>query len=296
MQTNTNSLFRPYSFKLLGVYSLKTLEYLLELMYPFAIGLAINGLLVGRVIDSLLPLTLLWLGQVTIGLAYQLISARFFAGMYYTLAEKVSLVGMNVQPKQEEIASTSKMNARIDMVEKVCEALADVVPLILNGFIGVLGSMIFLFFYDTRAGLVALGLVGSISLIQLRFGRKAFSINSDLNNQRESQVYLIQQRKKKAIARHLKTIGHLTVKFKDLQARTWTGADIFSLGAVLSVLYIITPDSVSNPGSIYAAVTYIITITDSLELAPTLVDELTHLFDVSDRIRQELRSSDGSNH
>lgn len=287
MPSTNNSLFRPYGLKLLGTYSLTTIEFLLELMYPFTIGVAINGLLAGQGIISVMPLVVVWVSQLLVGAIYQMVSARVVASIYRSLATKVTQIP---QPLTDdlEISSTSKMSARVDMVEKICEALADVVPLFLSGLVGIIGSIGFLFLYDVRAGWIALGLVGTIAIIQLGFGKRVLVINEQLNNQRESQVHLIESRDKSALANHFRAITRFTIGFKDLEAGTWSLSDVVSLGAVLAVLYIITQGGLYNPGSIYAAITYIMTLSDSLEHAPTLVDEWAHFTDVTDRIKNEL--------
>jgi len=43
MSGSIGTIFRPYRLRLAGTYTLSLAEYVLELMYPFAIGLAING-------------------------------------------------------------------------------------------------------------------------------------------------------------------------------------------------------------------------------------------------------------
>ena len=63
MSESNESLFRPYMKRLAGTYTLSFGESVLELMYPFAIGLAINGLLDGQGVVSLAPLIAIWLSQ-----------------------------------------------------------------------------------------------------------------------------------------------------------------------------------------------------------------------------------------
>jgi len=73
MSRSTGGIFRPYRLRLAGTYTLSLTEYVLELMYPFTIGLAINGLLAGQGAVSVAPLAAVWLSQAAVGAADQLV-------------------------------------------------------------------------------------------------------------------------------------------------------------------------------------------------------------------------------
>ncbi len=74
-------IFRGFRLRLTGTYALSVAEYVLELMYPFAIGIAINGLLAGQGIVSVIPLAAFWLSQAAVGAIYQLVSSRLAASL-----------------------------------------------------------------------------------------------------------------------------------------------------------------------------------------------------------------------
>ncbi|WP_018525591.1 ABC transporter six-transmembrane domain-containing protein [Alkalispirochaeta alkalica] len=282
MPRSIGTIFRPYRIGLAGTYTLAVSESVLGLMYPFTIGLAINGLMGGQGIRSVIPLVMVWLGQTLVGAIYQLVSSRVVARIYRTLADTLVLGKSEVTPSISEVA------ARVDMVEKVCDALTEVVPLLLNGAVGIVVSAVMLFLYDSHAGAVALALIVVIGLIQWWFGIRALHLNERINTRRESQVQVIEKRKPARVTAHFRAITRLNIRFKDIEAGTWAIADICSLIALLAVLFLIAGIGAYDVGSIYAMVTYIMTLTDSMESAPILVDEGAHFYDVSARVARTI--------
>ncbi len=97
---------------------------------------------------------------------------------------------------------------------------------------------------------------------------------------------VIAKPKPSPVTAYFRRITRLNVWFNDTATVTWSITDIFSLAAVLSVLFLVTGIGSYDAGSIYAIVTYVMTLTDSLENAPVLVDEGAHFFDVASRIAE----------
>ncbi len=189
--------------------------------------------------------------------------------------------------------STSEVSARVDMVEKVCDALTEVVPLLLSGVVGIVGSAVMLSIYDLRAGAVAVALIVIIGSLQWWFSIRALRLNKRINTRRESQVNVIGKPRPARVSAHFKAITRLNIRFKDTETGIWTIADIFSLAAVLAVLFLIAGIGAYDAGSIYAMVTYVMALTDSLEHAPILVDEGAHFYDVSSRVAERVTQQGG---
>ncbi|SIQ11539.1 ABC transporter transmembrane region [Alkalispirochaeta americana] len=283
MSAATRVLFHPYRFRLAFTYTLSVTEFVLGLLYPFTIGLAINGFLDGRGIISIAPLTAVWLLQAAFSALYQITASRLFAKIYRTIAGKLILGEQNTPDTTSEIA------ARVIMVEKICDALADEVPLLISGIVGIFGSAVMLFLYDLRVGAVAAALIVIIALLQWWFSIRAVDLNERINTLRESHVKVISQPAPARIRDYFRAITRLNIRFKDVETGAWSIADVFSLGAVVLVLFLVTRNSTFDVGSIYAMVAYVMTLTDSLENAPDLVDEGAHFYDVSLRIATQLR-------
>lgn len=270
----------PYRVRLVLVYALSLVEFVLELLYPFTIGIAINGFLEGRGIGSVVPLTVVWLLQSAVGALYQITSSRLIANIHRTVS------GEMILRERTSPDSTSEVAARVTMVEAACEALADVVPMLLSGVVGIVGSVVMLFVFDRRAGAVAVVLVVVVALLQWWFSVHAVDLNRRINSLKETQVAVIATRKRPHVVDYLRAITRLNVRFKDVETGVWTFADLFALAAVVLVLYLVAGEGAYNAGSIYAMITYVMTLTDSLENAPILVDEGAHFADVAARVAE----------
>ncbi len=73
MAETARGVFYPFRIRLVLVYTISFVEFVLELLYPFTIGIAINGFLEGRGIGSLVPLTVVWLLQSAFGALYLMV-------------------------------------------------------------------------------------------------------------------------------------------------------------------------------------------------------------------------------
>ncbi len=278
MSARATALFRPDRLRLGITYTLSLGEFVLELMYPFTIGLAIDGFLGGRGFTSIIPLAAVWGAQSAVGALYQISASRTVARIYRRVCGDLVLQGDRTPDATSEVA------ARVNMVEKVCEALSDVVPMLLSAFVTIAGSTIMLFLFDVRAGLVALSLILIIGLLQWWFSVHALDLNGKINTLRESQVTVLRATGATRVRDYLRALTRLNVRFKDLETGVWTIADVFALLAIAVVLYLVAGAGAYNAGAIYAMVTYIMSLTDSLESAPVLVDEAAHFSDVVSRV------------
>lgn len=282
MAKSTKTLFHPYRLRLTGIYTLAIVESVLEMVYPLAIGLAINGLIEGKGMISAIPLILVWLCQAAFGGIYQLVASRLAARIYRDLADKLIL------QKNNSTVSDSMVVARVDMVEKVCDALIEVVPLLLRVVIGIVVSSIMLFTYNLLAGTIAVMLIVIIGLLQWWYTTYACELSERINTRRESQVSIIINRKLVSVTTHFKKITRLNVRFSDIATGTWAIADILSLVALLIMLFIIAGMEKYDAGSIFAMITYVLTLSNSLEQVPTMIEEGVYFNDVSSRVSQNI--------
>ncbi|TVQ23162.1 MAG: hypothetical protein EA383_14515 [Spirochaetaceae bacterium] len=282
MPAAAKTVFRPYRRRLVFTYTLSLTEFILELMYPFTIGLAINGFIAGEGLVSIVPLTAVWIAQSAVGAFYQMGAARMVARIYTDISGRLALRDRVSQDATSEVA------ARVTMVENVGYALADVVPMLIGGIVTIVGSTVMLFLFDLRAGIVALALVAIIAGLQWWFSVRAVDLNQKINTLRESQVSVVVSAIPARITDYLRALTRLKVKFKDVETGVWTMADVFALAAILVVLYLVAGDGAYNAGAIYSMVAYVMNLTDSLENAPILVDEGAHLYDVASRVAAEV--------
>ena len=271
-------VIRSYRWRLLLTYVLTFVENVFELLYPFAIGLAIDGLLRGDGLLSTAPLAAMWTAHIVTGTARQLYDTRLFSVMYGSAA-----AAMIVEQRAQGV-STSEVSARVDMMEEMIDFLEYELPTCARSVIGILGSIGMLFFYDVTAGLITAGLLVPVAMVQRLYGKRAFALNSRLNDRWERQVDAVADGERRRVDIHVRALAKWRVKLSDAQAAAWSVTDVLSLVTAVLVLLHITGTDGIQAGAIFAALAYVLAVTDSLEEAPVIVEQVGRLVDISRRV------------
>lgn len=92
-------------------YVLTFLENVFELMYPWAIGIAVNGVLVGNP-KLVAPLIVTWIAHIIVGGARQLYDTRLFSRLYAAMATDIVVV------QTEDGEDVSEVSARVEMAHE----------------------------------------------------------------------------------------------------------------------------------------------------------------------------------
>ncbi len=278
MSSPLKRVVRSHRWRLVVTYFLTVVENVFELLYPFAVGLAIDGLLRRDGVMSVAPLATIWVAHVATGAGRQLYDTRLFTVMYGRAAADM------IVDQRARGVSTSEVAARVDMMEEVIDFMEYELPLFARSVIGIVGSIVMLFFYDITAGLITAGLLVPVAVIQRLYGKRAFALNSRLNDRWERQVDAVADGQRERVGVHFRAVAKWRVKLSDVQAAAWSVTDLFSLVAVVSVLLHITGTGGAQAGTIFAALAYVLSVADSLEQAPVIVEQAARLVDISRRV------------
>ncbi len=261
-------------------YSLSFLENLFELAYPWAIGVAINGLIVGQT-DLVWPLIGIWLAHIVVGAFRQLYDTRLFSGLNARMAQKM------VRDQRDGGADVSEISARVEMIEELIEFLEQEMPLILAMFIGLLGSLLFLALYDIGSGAIMLGLMIPIVIINVVTGRRAFKNNVALNSEWENQVKVVSDHRPKRWRVHFGRMAKWRVRLSDLDAMSWSLAQVFTLIAVVVVLVRAATAQDPTVGDVFAILAYALRIEEGIDGIPGTVQRVGRLVDIRRRIQSQ---------
>lgn len=259
-------------------YLLTLLENVFELMYPWAIGIGINGLLVGKW-QNLLLLVGIWLAHIIIGAFRQLFDTRLFARLYADMATDI----VTLQSAQGE--EVSEISARVEMADEFITFFEAEMPVILATIASLIGSLFLLFFYDIWAGLIIAGLFIPVSLINFLMGRKALKINNDYNTRWEGQINIIESPRRRATGLHFKRLAQMRIRLSDLDVLSWSFTGFFMMVATLLVLVRVASAPGVLAGDIFASLAYVLRIDDALDNVPALVQQGGRLLDIRARIR-----------
>ncbi|MEO0397824.1 MAG: ABC transporter six-transmembrane domain-containing protein [Pseudomonadota bacterium] len=269
---------RPFKLRIAFTYGLALIENVFELLYPFTIGLAINGLIAGEGWVSLAPFAGIWIFHIATGTARQLYDTRLFAKVYSEVTG-----GMVVRQRKAGV-STGEVTARAVMAREAVDFFEFEVQAVATALINLIGGVFMLFIYDVQAGAVMALLLIPIFILYFLYGRKSLALSIRLNNRHEREVDAIEDGRRQRVRRHYKAWARWRIWLSDAQARTWAAADLLMFGAVMFVILKITSEPGVQAGDVFAAISYVLTIIMALDEAPFLVEQASRLVDIGRRI------------
>jgi ABC-type multidrug transport system fused ATPase/permease subunit len=270
---------QPYRWRIALTYVLTFLEDLLELSYPWATGLAIDGL-IAHEMHHALPIILAWSGRAMIGCFRQMYDTRVYTQVYNDIVEDTI-----VRQRKAGIEATS-VAARSAMSREFVTFFEIDVPVVITSLIHIVGSAIILFWYDLLFGAIAALLFVPVYLVNRVYVRITARLNRALNDQLEEEVQYIERFDRQEVRSHFTAVRRWRVKLSDASAYNWTIIEILSILVFIAILLraIVLPES--ETGDIFAILVYVWRLMEGLDHVPTIVQQLTRLRDISIRISQ----------
>jgi ABC-type multidrug transport system fused ATPase/permease subunit len=270
---------KPFSWRIGLTYVLTFIEDLLELSYPWATGIAIDGLMAHE-FNQALPLVLAWSARACIGCFRQMYDTRVYTEIYNTIVEDTI-----IRQRKAGIEATS-VSARSAMSREFVTFFEIDVPVVITSLIHILGSAIILFWYDYQIGALAALLFIPVFLVNRVYVRVTSRLNRELNDQLEKEVIYIERHNRDEVRAHFTLVRKWRVKLSDAAAYNWTIIEVLSIGVFVAILLRATVLPESEAGDIFAILVYVWRLMEGLDHVPTIVQQLTRLRDISVRISQ----------
>lgn len=259
-------------------YLLTLIENAFELMYPWAIGIAINGLLIDEW-PYLVPFVIISLAHILIGGLRQLYDTRLFSRLYAAMATDI------IDLQRQDGEEVSQVSARVDMANEFIEFFEWEMPIVFATAVSLIGSLLFLFVYDIWAGLIVAALFLPVGIINLITGRRALRLNEAYNNQWEEQVDIVSRAHSRRARVHFGRLAQWKVRLSDIEVVSWTSTGVLTLGAIILVLLRVADIPGVLAGDIFASLAYVLRIESSLDRVPETVQQVGRLVDIRQRIR-----------
>jgi ABC-type multidrug transport system fused ATPase/permease subunit len=273
-------LFSTYRWPILRTYGLTLLENLFELLYPWAIGIAIDGLFKGNYVN-LLPLAIAWLTHIITGVIRQIYDTYTFTHIYSNLATTVVLE----QDKQG--VSTSQIVARSALSREFVDFFEYDVPQIITTLFAFIGALVMLFLYDRQIGGYCLTLLIPLLVVNRVYARRSRHLNQKLNDQLEAEVEVLSDRVPKSIYLHYSLLAKWRVRLSNAEAANDGLMQLFIFGLSITVLIRMVALPHIQSGDIYAVTAYLWNYVESLDKVPRLVQQFSRLQDIGDRMQTE---------
>jgi ABC-type multidrug transport system fused ATPase/permease subunit len=268
---------RPFRWKIGLTYVLTLIEDLLELSYPWATGVAINGL-IEHDYKLALPIVAAWALRSAIGLFRQMYDTRVYTRVYNTIVEDTILRQRRAGVRATNVAARSAMSRDfVTFFEKD-------VPVVVAALIGIFGSVLILFWYDLIIGAVTASLFLPVLIVNRIYVRVTLRLNEGLNTQLEQEVQAIDKAEPEPIRHHFEEVRCWRIRLSDAEAYNWTLIEVLSIFVFVAVLVRATYLPDTDTGDIFAILVYVWRFMENLDHVPQIVQQLTRLHDIRKRI------------
>ncbi|MDB5589542.1 ABC transporter six-transmembrane domain-containing protein [Enterovirga sp.] len=268
---------RPFRSRITLTYGLIFIEDLLELSYPWATGLAIDGLIAHQYI-WIAPIIVAWTCRGAIGCFRQMYDTRLYTTIYNTIVTATILRQRSAGVRTSDVAARSSMSRDfVTFFERD-------IPTILTSVVGILGSAVILFFYDVMIGAITASLFLPVYLINRGYSRRSALFNKGLNDQLEHEVDLIDSNDPTRVRQHFTALRDWRIKLSDAAAINWTLIEIMSIFVFMAVIMRATFLPTTETGDIFAILVYVWRLMENLDHVPEIVQQLTRLQDIRRRI------------
>lgn len=274
------SIFREYRYKLLLTYSLYALEMLGLLLRPWLLGEAVNGLL-QQSYNGLLNLALVHAAWLLIGTWRHRYDSRTYSEIYTALV--VKMVKRNPNRK------LSRLSAHSTLSRDVVDFLEFDLNYIIEAAYNILGALILLFFYDTRVVLLCMAMLLPVTIISYFYGKRLRRFTALRNEELEQQVDALSSRNILRIQTHYNQLRKWQVKISDQEAWNFGVMEFIVLILIIAALLISVHQGGAflQPGDYIGIYTYILKFVTGLDTIPYVLQRMTHLKDILQRVQQE---------
>lgn len=259
-------------------YTLTSFEKGLQVLFPWATGVAIDSLVRSEWFGVAI-LCGLWLMHLVSATFRQMFDTRLFTRIYGELATNTIIHQRAAGDAISAIAARSSLSREcIDFVERD-------VPMLFQTVLTGIGSLCMMFYYSTAVGLIGLGLLVPTAICNAWFARRALRLNRGINNRLEREVSVIQFCRKPLVSRHFSLLRAFRVGLSDAEAVNRGIVEVFMIAALAASLVAYTAGNTHTPGAIYAVFVYVWSLFETIWVVPTAVNAITRVQDIGARVQ-----------
>ncbi len=267
---------RKRRWTLAVTYGLVSVENTFELLYPFAIGLAVNGLL-DDTWNGVAVFAAISLSHTAVSFTRQRYDSRSFAKLY------AEIVTGLVQQQRDDGIATSAIAGRANLAGEYVDFLERDIPLAITAAFAVFGSLLMLFLYDPLLGLVAAAVAVPVALLNRRLMRRSRRIYRRLNDETEVEVAVIGTGTHEEVRRHFGILGRQWVRLSDAEAASWSVVEVLAAGLSVFALWRAT-DTGAEVGIIFATIAYVWSYIGGFDQIPGVLQRMASLSDIRRRL------------
>lgn len=280
--TFVSTRVRRRRWTLAVTYGLVSVENTFELLYPFAIGLAVNALL-DQQWTGVAVFAAISISHTAVSFTRQRYDSRSFAKLYAEIATDL------VHQQRNDGVATSAIAGRANLAGEYVDFLERDIPLAITACFAVIGSLLMLFLYDPLLGLFATTIAVPVALLNRRLMRRSRRIYHRLNDQTEVEVAVIGTGTHDEVRQHFGILGLQWVRLSDAEAASWSIVEVLAAGLTIFALWR-TTNTAAEVGTVFATIAYVLSYVGGFDQLPSVLQRMASLGD----IRQRLDGLDGT--
>jgi len=257
-------------------YGMVVCQNLLDLLWPFALGLAIDGL-IDDTWAGVAVFVGLSLAHTAVAFTQQRYASRTFNPLYAGIASDL------VEQQRNEGIDTASVSGRTELAAEYVGFLEGDIPLAITAGFTVVGSLVMLFFYDPLVGIAAAAIFLPVALLNRRLMVQSEGLYRELNDLAEVEVDVIGGGRRAESRRHFGIIGRRWVRLSDTEAATWGIVEVLAVGLWVFTLVRVTSTTI-DVGAAIAMIAYVAFYTAGFDEVPGILQRLTRLGDIKRRL------------
>lgn len=281
--TNTlthGNILRRYRLTIAVTLTLLVFENILEVLIPYLMGRAIDGLITGDTSPLWGFAGVIFLLLAT-GIGRRIYDTRAYGRIY---REKASETASREIAKD---APTSRLTARINFVHEFTQFFELMLPMGLTASITLFGAIIMLAIISPLLSILTIMTALTVATVFFLCRGRIERLNKGVNDEMERQVDVLETRQPDRIRRHLSALERWRIRLSDLEAATYGASYFFALALLCGAIYILIAVEQKTVGEAFAALTYVLQFTDAVVMLPYTYQEFIRTSEISGRLDRD---------
>lgn len=270
-------LFSKYRWKFGFTLMLILFESAINVLFPLAIGIALDGVIAGNLYGTYL-LGGLGMAAIVVGGARRFFDSRFYAEVYRKL-------GTEIIGKIED-GQTSIKTARLGMIGEGVEFLENSLPAIITSLVGMVGVIVMIATLNQEVFLGCLIATLLVFIIYYFTRNLTTRYNSMYNDVLERQVDVIKTENKTQLKDHLREVMHWNIKLSDLEMMNFSISWVVLMGFLIVSIILSTSTRSVEYGSLLALIMYVFQYIESVITLPVFYQNWLRLQEIKTRLEE----------
>lgn len=277
-------LFVTHRWEVLGTWLLVVLEAILMLMFPLAMGIAIDGMLQ----QSYFGLSLLGgLGAlaIVVGSGRRFYDTRVYSRIYAAAGTRI------VEQERRRSQEVSVISARTNMANELVEFFETSFPAIIDCLIGLFGTLAMIWFLQTNVFVACLIATCMITCVYALTSKRTYALNKGVNQETEQQVEVLSHRPIAEVGNHFARLMRWNIRLSDLETVNFAVSWLVMIVLLVYSVAATVQSGVTVHGRILAILMYVFGYIESVISIPLYYQQFVRLQEISHRLEGERPSA-----